>query len=173
MVYIVADLKLKEDEQRDLELIENWNSVVQDEDTVLLCGIITKSKEANSVRKIFNQLKGQKRIIDMSFRNASDVERFQYVTGNQPYQICGFVPGHILGKETHVMIPSNAEELKLLKSNGHYCAAPASLLQQEEIYQNGCLDISIEKWGDIPLLYTDIPVLINNLLTYDEELRRK
>lgn len=172
MVYVAADLKLREDQQRDQELIENWNSIVEDDDIVLLIGIITNFKESMAIKEIFDQLKGKKRIIDMDFKNSNEVERFKFITKIQPYQLGGFVPGRICDQDVVVMLPSSLEELNKFKEHKFYCAAPASLLNQKEIYQDKCLDISIEKWGDIPILYTDIPVLINNLLTYDVDLRR-
>jgi calcineurin-like phosphoesterase family protein len=58
MVYVAADLSFKKDEARDREIIENWNRYIQDEDFVLLFGEITVSKEATSIKKIFDNLKG-------------------------------------------------------------------------------------------------------------------
>lgn len=170
-IYIVADFKLKESSIRDQELIKNWNRIVQEDDEVLLFGTITDSKEASSIKEIFDQLKGKKRIMDMDYSNKEDVNRFKYITGTFPYHLGCFVPGSIKNQNIDVYLPINAEQLSLYKEEGKYCAAGASLLKQEEIYENKCLDISIEKWGDIPILYTDIPVLINNMLSFEEEIK--
>lgn len=167
MVYVASDLKIKESDERDQDIIRGWNSVITDEDWVLLTGIITPSKEAASVKRIFDTLKGEKRIMDISFKNSDEVERLKFITGNQPYQISGFVPGIIQGKEVNVVLPINADQLKREKDRKNYCAGAGSLLNQEEVYQDKCLDISIDRWGFIPIVYTDIPVLINNILTYD------
>lgn len=99
MVYVASDLKIKESDERDQDIIRGWNSVITDEDWVLLTGIITPSKEAASVKRIFDTLKGEKRIMDISFKNSDEVERLKFITGNQPYQISGFVPGVIQGKK--------------------------------------------------------------------------
>lgn len=173
MVYVAADLKLKESAQRDQELIQNWNSIIQDDDWVLLTGIITASKEATSIKKVFDQMKGNKRIMDMNFRNPNEYERFKFITGHKPYCVGGFINANINGEEITVVLPVNREQLKKEKERKNYCAAAGSLLEQNDIFENKCLDISIDRWGYIPILYTDIPILINNLLTYDEELRRK
>jgi len=47
--------------------------------------------------------------MDISFRNSDEVERFKFITGNQPYQISGFVPGVIQGEEVNVVLPINAD----------------------------------------------------------------
>lgn len=168
-IYVVADFKLKEDQTRDQELIKNWNRIVQEDDEVLLFGIITKSKEAASIKKIFDQLKGKKRIMDANYKNKDETNRMEYITGSFPYQLGCFARGIIRGEKVDVNIPINQEQLKVFKERGLYCAAAGSLLKQEDIFQNKCLDISIERWGDIPILYTDIPVLIDNMLSFQEE----
>ena len=166
MVYIAADLKLKEDPQRDEEIFDNWNSIVQYDDLVLLLGNITVSKEANSIRQMFSKLNGRKRVMDANFKFRSEVERLKHITNSNPYCVCGFVDGMISGKKTRVEIPVTEEALKSAKQRKVYCAAANSLLKQNEVFEKNCLDISIEKWGNVPLLYTDIPVLINNLIEF-------
>lgn len=167
MVYVAADLSFKKDEARDREIIENWNRYIQDEDFVLLFGEITVSKEATSIKKIFDNLKGQKRVMDMNYRNRNEVERFKFITGTFPYCMSCFVKGEIQGKEQKVVLPATSKELEIIRNKNGYCAGANSLLGQTEIFQNNCLDISIDKWGYIPIVYTDIPNLINNILLYE------
>lgn len=166
MVYVASDLKIKQSNDRDMDIINGWNSVITDDDWVLLTGIITPSKEAASVKRVFDKLKGKKRVMDISFRDSNEVERLKFITGNQPYQISGFVPGSINGEEVNVVLPIDKEQLKREKERQNYCAGAGSLLEQKEVYQDKCLDISIDKWGYIPIVYTDIPVLINNMIMY-------
>ena len=168
-LYICADAKFNHQDYLYNEyVIKKWNSFIKDEDTVLILGDFADNSE--TLLNIIPQLNGRIEFIDWDKQRFPDLneEELDKLTTGRIY--CnGIVRGEINERDTYVIIaidqgafPNRNSDLEL------YYAAPQSLIHSKERYKDRTLNLSIEHWGYTPILYNQIPVLINNCILFDQ-----
>lgn len=166
MTYILADARFfdeaaaqqfKSVEQYNQMIIDNCNSVVTNEDTLLLMGIISKGDELQT-QGVINFLNGKKIIPDFSEKNFS--KKFWNSINISTYTINGFINGTIKNKNSTVNILSTSKDLIKNLSIG-YCAAPYSLCTNKQLYHNRILNLSTDQFDYYPVDYEQIPSIIN------------
>jgi calcineurin-like phosphoesterase family protein len=175
MVYIVADPKFfsiddnfDTPEKRNKSIIDNWTSVITNDEYVLLMGDISHGS-FEETKELFSQLTGTIKLITFK-ENESKFTREEYfnlgISGI--YCINGYVRGEIEGTEQRIVILSNKDNYKALVSQG-YVAAPRSLVDiGKTSFKNRTLSISIDEWGYSPIEYNYIPTMINFMITYEK-----
>ena len=170
MVYIAGDVCFSQDSNYNNKVINSWNSVVNDDDSVLLIGtFVNKDNPASfeTLKEIFSQLKGKKQIIDFRRNEEFTEENIIEIMGRKPCSAPGYTRGVIEEQEEFVVIP-NLPKFYLRIMNNCYSAAPQSISGLKSIYENKTLSLNIEHWNYAPILYTDIPMLINNMIMFNK-----
>lgn len=164
-VYIAGDLKLCESANRDKKIIKNFTKILDKNDTLLLCGIVTKGNLSLTL-EILNKIPCKKYIIDYSYDNG--IKKIDYIKKNiSAFSIDSYIEGKIKDKEEKVIIPKTLFDNKNYDSNFYY-AAPESKTGFKEIYKSKTLNLSIDYWDLNPLVYNRIPELIDGFLLFED-----
>lgn len=171
-VYVVADARFCQSDERDVDLILNWNHVVQEDDLVLLLGDIVDKDFDNwdKIEEIFDQLIGIKKIISISSDN-ENAQKWTDVTKNKCFLVNGVVFGTINEESAIVTLysqPTVVIKEKGLKDSGTYAAAPRSITNNNEIFEDNIISISIDDWGLTPIEYNRIPQMIDDMLLFEK-----
>lgn len=170
-VFIAADLNFCESEGQDNMLINNWNGIVEKDDTVILLGDIVKKEQYNwdRIKEIFSSLNGSKEIINVH-KESKSREKWEEILGKRCYRVTAAVKGKINDK-LHIVIiypySTPALEDKDYKGTDMYAAAPRSVTNQKEIFEDNVLSISINDWGMSPIPYENIPNMIDDMLLFE------
>lgn len=180
-VYVVADAQFFDeaaaeknnktvDEYNEM-IIQNWNSVINEDDWVLLMGIISNGTKEDNI-KLFNNLNGKKKYItydkDNDVISLEEYKEYGFVSANN---VPGFTKGIINGEDSTVIITGIRNYLFFKKYyneefNKYYFAMPGSF-KLKNIYSNKILNISIENWGYSPIIYKEIPQMIDNMILFE------
>lgn len=165
-VYVVADANFGFLTSRDETIVTNWNNIVEENDLVILLGDIVSPKgDKERIKAIFDKLNGKKKVIDIDSQDES-APYWKEVTGRKCHNINGAVPGKINSEDTIVFIyTKGTKKIKLDKNE--YGAAAKSFTKQKEIFEDNILSISIDDWGLSPILYMDIPQMIDDILLFN------
>ena len=166
-VYIAADTNFGYLQSRDDAIIENWNRVVKEDDlTILLGDILHPQADKDKAKAVFEKLNGTMKVIDVDSGDES-APYWKEVTHRKCYNINGAVPGIINNEEVIVFIYTKGQK-KIIKTPTDYGAAAKSLTKQKKILEDNILSISIDDWGLCPILYSDIPRMIDDILLFDQ-----
>lgn len=180
-VYVVADAQFFDeaaaeknnktvDEYNEM-IVQNWNSVINEDDWVLLMGIISNGTKEDNI-KLFNNLNGKKKYItydkDNDVISLEEYKEYGFVSTNN---VPGFTKGIINGEDSTVIITGIRNYLFFKKYyneefNKYYFAMPGSF-KLKNIYSNKILNISIENWGYSPIIYREIPQMIDNMILFE------
>lgn len=165
---VAAAKKLQQTvEQYNQKIIDNWNSIVSNDDYVVLLGNIGGGNY-EEMKYIMENLNGTKLILDHDVRRGNTrLGRDQWLKlGVQPYRFHSTVEGQIKGVNQKIYLLCWNDPLCRKE---HYCAAPSSTIESEELLSGNTLNISIEKWNYSPIPYNSIPKLMNNAIVFEEE----
>lgn len=170
-IYVAADTKFYNEraaqkrkqsiQDYNKTIISNWNNVVQDEDVIILMGDISDGNYTDT-KELFSQLVGKKKLIDYKGGNFSRLE-WEEILNSKPWCVNGAVSGDINGERAIVTILSNFNDIEQDK----YYAAANSLTQQNVIYKDNILNLSIENWGYTPIAYMEIPKMIDDMILFE------
>lgn len=180
-VYVVADAQFFDeaaaqknnktvDEYNEM-IVQNWNSVINEDDWVLLMGIISNGTKEDNI-ELFNNLNGKKKYItydkDNDVISLEEYKEYGFVSANN---VPGFTKGIISGEDSTVIITGIKNYLFFKKYyneefNKYYFAMPGSF-KSKNIYSNKVLNISIENWGYSPIIYREIPQMIDNMILFE------
>lgn len=183
-LYISADLNLfneKEAEKYHMSvedyndlIVASWNSVIKDDDYVLLLGVISCGGK-NDTSQLIGKLNGKKRIIDYDFQKNKFSKQDWFDIGiTEVMNINGWARGVIEGKESGVVICTSKpyyEEL-VNKYEEVYIAAPSSTTGINEMFSGKTISLSAKFWSFFPINYNDLPMLIDNQLLFKEMQKR-
>ena len=167
--YILADpsffsksaaeqIGLNKEEYNEL-IINNCNSLLNDNDALYLMGYITLGT-LEETKLVLNRIKGKKSIIDYSGKDFSKKEWSSI--GVTTLSINGFIEGEINNKKQKVIILCNIHDLVKNVSN-YYCAAPYSFQVRKTWFNKKILDLSTDSWNYYPVNYEEIPKLIDEI----------
>lgn len=168
-VYICADANLLTDEKVTRRVIKNWRSIIKPDDIALIFGnFVNKEAGDDKIKDVISQLTGTLEIIDYGEDLPSGFfSKEKWLNFGISRTICvgGYTIGEIQGEEQPTIIavePQNfgSHEVK-------YYAAAQSLSKQKERFKNNILNLSMEHWNYSPILYTDIPRLIDDAILFD------
>lgn len=175
-IYICADLnlfssieaggtdKLKEYNQM---LIDNWNSIVKPEDTVLLMGNVT-SGFLSETGEVITQLTGTKRLIDYGkyfYSKKFSENDWKKIGINRVSFARGLIKGTVGGKPSNIVLTTSKEDFNI---NADYFAAPEYLIKSKKRFDKNVLNLSIKHWGYAPIEYNSVAYLIDGMLTYEK-----
>lgn len=139
---------------------------MDDRDALLLCGDITYG-DLDKTKELFSRLKGNKYLIDFSNKKPFTRKEWQSIGVSHVFDVNGFINGEIDGKDSKVVIFAKDKNLRKILSEA-YGAAPQSRTKQRNIYQDKILNLSIKEWGYAPILYEDIPRLVDNMVLFEK-----
>lgn len=170
-VYIAADTNFCQSDERDAELMLNWNAKVNEDDLVILMGDVVYHGASSweRVEEIFDQLIGKKKLIGIS-QEEEGAEEWRKITHHKCFRVDAAVLGEIKGEQTKVFIYSTLHpEIrdKQMKKKNLYGAAPRSLTGNKEIFEDNIISISIDDWGLEPIEYFRIPQMIDDMLLFE------
>jgi hypothetical protein len=166
-VYIVGDARFLESKERDEVLIKNWNSVVTDEDLVLLLGDkLSDNGTWEELKTVFNKLKGKKKVIDVPSDDFHS-EKWRELTNHKTYLVNGAIPCIIDGKEEVIMLATSLKGLGAEKGSP-YCATTRSISGQTKLYDKKFLSISIDDWGMTPINYMDVGQMFDDMVLFEK-----
>lgn len=166
-LYICADANFSvENNSYNEHVIKKWNSLIKDEDIVLVTGIFADNLDI--LKSIVPQLKGKVELInwngDNNLKTYSDEEILS--TGiKKLFYANGWVRGIIGYEVKDVIIPVHKE---VITKDKYYYAAPESLTGINERYRDKILNLSIKYWDYAPIVYNQIPTLIDNCLLFEQ-----
>ena len=160
------ELELNSVGDYNLGIIKQWNSIVKPEDTVLLLGNISNGSMV-ATKEVFSQLNGIKKIISYEAGNPFTKEEWKSIGISSICNICGYINGSIENEDKIVIIATTKKNL-LIFFKDYYCAAPGSILTQEEVFKDRILNISISNWGYMPIKYKDLPQIIDNQILFNK-----
>lgn len=163
MVYIAADTKFRWMDERDSDLIKNWNDTVNDDDLVILFGqIAVEGADKDNLKQIFSLLKGKKKVIDVE-SSSEEAKMWTDITGKKCFKINAAIPGEVKGESTVVFIyldkPKNPIQ--------DYGASARSITGQKEIFEDNIISLSIDDWGMSPIPYMDVPRMIDDIFLFE------
>lgn len=149
-------------EQYNDFIIENWNSLINADDYVVLLGNVGGGNPIE-MKAIMSQLIGTKMILDYDPRRGNTrLSKKQWLeAGVQTYRFHSSVTGKIKGVEQRARILCWNDPL-CRKEN--YCAAPGSTIETNKLFESNTLNLSIEKWNYAPVPYLQVPKLINSAI---------
>ena len=168
-VYVCADAKLgnKDLLKQQEGFIEKWNKLVKPEDVVLIMGEFSCGTEEET-KDIISQLTGTLEIIDYQenapYNNFSE-ENWKKMGIKRVWCVGGIVTGYICGGDKYAVIA--ATDRNLHTTGVTYYAAPGSLTNSKKRFENNILNLSMEFWNYTPILYQDIPRLIDDALLFE------
>ena len=178
-VYVAADTSFfsQEAAQENNQTIEeynemvinNWNSIIGNDDWVLLLGTISNGSKEDNI-KLFNNLNGKKKYITYDKKSEISIDEYKEYGFTTVDNVPGFTKGKIDNQDSTVIIGGTSIYLFLKKNyrkefNEYYFAIPGGL-KSKEIYTNKVLNISIKNWGYQPIAYKDIPNIIDNMILF-------
>lgn len=156
-------------------IINNINSVVDADDTLLFIGNIGRYKNRDQIKELINSLTVKtKKCIDMRFQPSFNTrEKLSDIGIERGYSIDGFVKDKIYDTKYFVVITSDFEYYKKLfnkpdeEDYHYYYAMPASVYPFSKLLDNKCFNISIKEWGLSPIEYNSLPRLIDNAKLFE------
>jgi len=161
--YILADAKffdsaaakrenLSVAEYNDM-IINKINNIVDDEDCLILNGVITINLTLQENKELFSKIKGRKYIIDYDFQsivfNADDWREMGfYKIFNTP----GAQKSIINGEDSYVILATDKQTILTdFQGKNKYIAVPGSIYDTGELYKNHILNISANLWNYEPI----------------------
>lgn len=168
-LYVCADANFSaEDIPYNEYVIKKWNNVVKDNDIVLVLGKFVENFQ--TLKDVVPKLNGKIEFIDWNEEHIlGDIPKEDLLAAGVRDLIYsnGWVKGEINGAAADVIIGINRKGIKN-REDRFYFAAPESLTGIKDRYKNKILNLSIEYWGYAPLVYNQIPNLIDNCILFEK-----
>lgn len=164
--WLCVDCNFGENDKKDQSIIQNWNEIVDDKDTVIIAGnFFIDDIEPEKAEELIKKLKGDKRICNFQDNNTKLTKNFYENLNIKTYDMIGYC----WPDQNIWLIPLKVSlfTAKKYRKESKFVAAQ-SVLDQEEIYKDGFMSISMSHWGYAPLKYSSIPTLFNNLVDFDK-----
>ena len=156
-------------------IVQNINSTVDENDTILFIGDIGRYKNKEKINECINSIVAKtKKCVDMRFQPSFNTrEKLSEIGIERGYSVDGFVKDTVYDTKYFVVITSDYEYYKKLfnkpdeEEYKYYYAMPASVYPFSKLLDNKCFNISISEWGLSPIEYNSLPLLIDNAKVFE------
>lgn len=185
-VYIVADANfcdvavaqqcgMTTSEYNDT-LVKHINELTTKKDTLIFLGNIGNYENKDEIKGAIKQLVAEtKKCIDMRMQSSFNTrEKLNEIGIERGYTIDGFIKDVVYDCNYFVTITSDYEYYRKLVNQTvpdeyeHYYAMPKSAYSFKKKLDGNCFDISVGSWNLSPILYDDLPILIDNAKLFEK-----
>lgn len=142
------------------KIINNWNEIVKQNDTVLCLGKISDSY-GKDLKEIVKALNGHKYICSHNQNNYLKPERWKQIGFEG---ICSANLIFELEKSKTILFPSFVEYSKW----DYTYYGLSEIHKMGGIFKDNCLNISIKNWGYSPINLKDIENIIKRMKEFEE-----
>lgn len=150
--YIVADCQINENTE---EKISKWNTIVKDQDTVLILGTFTDKLD----KSLLLRLKGQKHIMDYTTNplyTGYTKEQLKEIGFYLVNDVFAYVMDlEYLDNAVHI-IPDE-KSVNTINRISMYGASAKSITKQSKVLEKNILSLSYSDWNNEPIEYNSIP----------------
>lgn len=167
-IYIISDISFNNVnnagseaslERYNTALINKWNSIVSDDDKVLVFGNFARGT-GSTIRGIINQLKGKIYIVQHSYNNFFEKSRWHKYGIDKVWNCsCTYTFKDNEGHSHRVYFPLE-EKLKNPKSHEYICVRENYM---DTVIQDNILNIGAKFWDYGPIKLEELPKIFERL----------
>ena len=168
--YIIADIKFnhpvaakdagKTIEEYNQMIIENWNSVVQQDDLVFVFGVFGIGRGAE-LKPIIEQLNGKIYLMSYPDNRHFKPDRWRRLGIDRVWNV-NLVR---TDRENESILMPISEKYKKDEYT-YYCLSEK--YGMTEVYKNNCLNINLKYWDYTPINYDEVWDIIDRLKVFEE-----
>lgn len=166
-IFLAGDCEFGKNSSRDFQLVQSWNEKIHENDEIVVLGRFWADEwDDNAVQRIIKKIDANMVIIDYAPEKYGnrDKERLRGLGFAAVYNSFCYVA------DTITLAPSISDTLReKAKSKMLFLVSPRSISGATKVLEDNLFSVSIEDWGDFPVDYDSIPMLIENIKHFEEE----